>query len=147
MVIGVIVILIGLLLPMVNRARRAAAQAACASNLHQWAVAVNMYAQANQLWLPRRGQGKMPTQLVTNYDDWFNELPPYLGQPMYRDLVTGGNLPTVGKNNIWNCPDLQGAANSFGNVFGYAMNMPCRFVRRCIPTGSRKSARPARWFL
>ncbi len=122
-VIGAIVILMGLLLPMVSRARRAAAQAACAGNLHQWAVAVNMYADQNHLWLPRRGQGKMPTQTITWYDDWFNELPPYLGQPVYQNMASAGTLPLAGQHSIWICPELEGSAASGGYLFGYAMNM------------------------
>ena len=122
-VIGVIAVLIGILLPAVIGARRAANQAACASNLRQWAVALNLYADQNQNWLPRRGQGKMPTQTISWYDDWFNELPAVLGQPSYQTLVTGGQMPMPGSQSLWICPELTGTSNAFGNLFGYAMNM------------------------
>lgn len=122
-VIGVIVILVGLLTPVVALARRAAGQAQCASNLRQWAIAVNIYVAENDGWLPRRGQGKMPTETLSWYDDWFNALPPLLGQRAYRDLVSSGQMPHVGDNGIWICPQLDGSANSHGNLFGYAMNM------------------------
>ena len=122
-VIGVIVILIGLLLPVMALARRASGQAQCASNLRQWAIAVNAYAEQNNDWLPRRGQGKMPTQTLSWYDDWFNELPPYLGQRTYQDLVASGQMPQIGDSSIWICPQLYGSANAYGNSFGYAMNM------------------------
>jgi prepilin-type processing-associated H-X9-DG protein/prepilin-type N-terminal cleavage/methylation domain-containing protein len=122
-VIGIIAVLIGILMPMLARARAVAGQARCASNLRQWAIAVNLYAELNQLWLPRRGQGIMPTQTVTWYDDWFNELPPLLGQPMYQNLASPGQIPSIDSNSIWICPQLSGSPNTYRNLFGYAMNM------------------------
>jgi len=122
-VIGVIALLIGLLMPVLAQARRASTQAQCASNLRQWAIAVNLYAQQNGGYLPRRGQGDQPTQTLTNYDDWFNELPPLLAQQTYQNLVAAGQMPQEGANSIWICPELYGTANQFGNLFGYAMNM------------------------
>jgi len=71
----------------------------------------------------RRGQGKMPTQTINWYDDWFNALPPLLGQPAYQDLVSSGRTPELGDGSIWICPQLYGNPNRFGNLFGYAMNM------------------------
>lgn len=122
-VIGVIALLIGLLMPALAMARRASTQAQCASNLRQWAIAVNMYAQQNGGFLPRRGQGIQPTATLSNYDDWFNELPPLIAQQTYQNLVAAGQMPQEGANNIWICPELYGAANQSGNLFGYAMNM------------------------
>jgi|SRR5690348_11939361 len=122
-VVGLIAVLISLLLPAVNVARRSAGQARCASNLRQWALALNIYVDQNHGWLPRRGQGKMPTQTINWYDDWFNALPPLLGQPAYQDLVSSGRTPELGDGSIWICPQLYGNPNRFGNLFGYAMNM------------------------
>lgn len=122
-VLGIVTVLTALLLPAVALARRAAAQAQCAGNLRQWAMAVNLYAQENDNWLPRRGQGKMPTQTITWPDDWFNDLPRYLGQPSYRELALSNRMPQVGNHNVWICPELEGLPNVFGNLFGYAMNM------------------------
>jgi prepilin-type processing-associated H-X9-DG protein len=122
-VIGIIAVLLGVLLPTIARARQTAAQAACASNLRQWAIAVNAYAEQNNYWLPRRGQGKMPTEQLNWYDDWFNELAPLVGQPTYQNLVAGGKMPRIGQNSVWICPELYGSPNVYGNLFGYAMNM------------------------
>jgi len=122
-VIGLITILIGLLLPAVAMARRMAGQAQCASNLRQWAIAVNVYAEQNNNWLPRRGQGKMPTGTLTNYDDWFNELAPLVGSPTYETLVSSGTMPQADDHSIWICPELYGSPNAYGILFGYAMNM------------------------
>ncbi|MGA2233203.1 MAG: type II secretion system protein, partial [Tepidisphaeraceae bacterium] len=122
-VIGIIAGLLAILMPAVSMARAAAGQAQCASNLRQWAIAVNAYAEQNNNWLPRRGQGKMPTQELIWYDDWFNELAPLLSQQPYQTLVTTGRMPQIGDGSIWICPELSGAPNTFGNLFGYSMNM------------------------
>ncbi len=52
-VIGVIAVLIGLLLPALQRARQSANDAKCLSNLHQIAVAFSMYASQNKGAWPR----------------------------------------------------------------------------------------------
>jgi prepilin-type processing-associated H-X9-DG protein len=122
-VIGLVATLIGLLVPALAMARRTARQAQCAGNLRQWATAVNLYCVENGSWLPRRGQGKMPTQTLSWPDDWFNDLPVYLGQPTYQHLVASGRMPQAQGQSVWICPELEGLPNQFGNLFGYAMNM------------------------
>jgi prepilin-type processing-associated H-X9-DG protein/prepilin-type N-terminal cleavage/methylation domain-containing protein len=52
-VIGIISILIAMLLPGLNRARQAADQIVCASNLRQIGLAFNMYAQEEKCYPPR----------------------------------------------------------------------------------------------
>src|ERR1700733_5298563 len=52
-VIAIIAVLIGVLLPAVNRAREQANQVTCLSNLRQLAMAMIMYCQDTQGWLPR----------------------------------------------------------------------------------------------
>ena len=142
-VIGVIAILIGLIMPALALARRAAGQAECASNLRQWALAVNVYALQNHNWLPRRGQGKMPTGTVANYDDWFNAFPPLMGQQTYQQLVAAKNMPQIGDQSIWICPQPYGSPNQFGYLFGYAMNMALSVREDAQPDRIEKIGSPA----
>src|SRR5690348_15851082 len=54
-VIGIISVLIGILLPALNRARESARQAKCLNNMRQIAVATVMFAQENKGLMPARG--------------------------------------------------------------------------------------------
>ena len=51
-VIGIIAVLVSILLPSLGRAREAARQTQCASNLHQLGMFMQMYVDDNQGWYP-----------------------------------------------------------------------------------------------
>jgi prepilin-type N-terminal cleavage/methylation domain-containing protein/prepilin-type processing-associated H-X9-DG protein len=53
-VIGIIAVLIGVLLPALNRARESAKRVQCLSNLHQLSTALIMYTTENNGWMPGR---------------------------------------------------------------------------------------------
>lgn len=57
-VIGIIAVLISILLPVLSKARLAAAGAACASNLRQIGTAISMYAADNKSYSPRPASGQ-----------------------------------------------------------------------------------------
>ena len=99
-VIGIITVLIAMLLPALNRARTQAMEVMCASNMRQWGLATQMYADASRGSLPQEGpDGSTPSgsnefggtgSNVLGYNDpsvWFNALPPYLGQKSYYQLL------------------------------------------------------------
>src|SRR6059058_3333467 len=72
-VIGIIAVLVGILLPALNKARRAAATVQCSSNMRQIAGALMMYINANKGKFPPAGAPIVPN--VYPYGWWWpNEL-------------------------------------------------------------------------
>src|SRR5437763_14496097 len=57
-VIGIIALLIGILLPALNKARESARRVACISNMRQIAAAVLSFANEHQGFVPGRAGGK-----------------------------------------------------------------------------------------
>lgn len=94
----------------------------CISNLRQWGSALSLYAADNQGYTPRRGQGVQPLALIDRPTDWFNALPPYLGQPSFQSLVAANQQPKPGDNSIFVCPSATSPGT--GQYFlPYGMNM------------------------
>jgi len=120
-VIAIIAILASLLLPTLSRARDKARTAQCVNNLHQWGLTYRLYADDNEDYLPRRGQGVKPLDQIDRPEDWFNALPPYLKLPSYQESYTNGQRLKPGATSVFVCPV---AADPGSNHFlPYAMNM------------------------
>jgi prepilin-type N-terminal cleavage/methylation domain-containing protein/prepilin-type processing-associated H-X9-DG protein len=87
-VIGIIAVLIGLLLPVLAKARDAAITAQCASNMRQDGIAVNQYLSESRGFLP-------PYRVPGQYT---YELQPYIFQYLPALYQSGQSAKT------WQCP-------------------------------------------
>src|SRR5215475_3795893 len=86
-VIAVIALLASLLFPALAGSKDRARATQCRGNLRQWGTAYRMYADDNNDYLPRRGQGVQPLAVIDRPDDWFNALPRYFGSAAYQTLI------------------------------------------------------------
>jgi prepilin-type N-terminal cleavage/methylation domain-containing protein/prepilin-type processing-associated H-X9-DG protein len=134
-VIGIIALLISILLPSLHKAREAAMQVQCESNLRQIGIGVQTYADLNRGELPQKGpDGSSAANAlgplsngngVIGYDDptvWFNAIPPLINNKSYYQLLLDQfhGLSAVipyggGPNNIFTCPMATSAASLNGN--------------------------------
>jgi prepilin-type N-terminal cleavage/methylation domain-containing protein/prepilin-type processing-associated H-X9-DG protein len=86
-VIAIIAILIGLLLPAVQKVREAAARTKCSNNLHQFGLACHMYHDTNGILPP--GARTVPDSGWTESDkgSWLVLVLPYMEQDnLYRSI-------------------------------------------------------------
>jgi prepilin-type N-terminal cleavage/methylation domain-containing protein len=114
-VIGIIALLIGILLPALNRAREASSRVKCASNLRQIGTYVAMYANAYNNKVPIGYLG-FDAYIPGNSTIWFmskgSPAPQTNGPVGLGFLFTGGIFKgsQLGKNReVWFCPGMNPA--------------------------------------
>ncbi len=144
-VIAVIAILASMLLPVLGRAKEEARRGNCASNLHQWGLALIMYLDDSSQVLPdaKITNGTPGAPSGYNEDDpmwadltafeaagqgmavWYNALPPYIGKsPLWQYAANPTNF--VNGKTIFTCPTSDALAPDFNLmqriVFNYGEN-------------------------
>jgi len=88
-VIAIIAVLIGLLLPAVQKVRQAAARAESANNLKQMGVAVHNFASANNGTLPP-SYGELPGGTGADFHSFFYYILPYIEQENVANQFPNG---------------------------------------------------------
>jgi prepilin-type N-terminal cleavage/methylation domain-containing protein/prepilin-type processing-associated H-X9-DG protein len=103
-VIAIIGILAGMLLPALNKAREKANAVNCVGNMHQWALALNMYNDDYTEYYPFDGNNLSPCD-PANTNAWYNVLTPYIGQPSLCTLYSNSKIPSFRSGrSIFVCP-------------------------------------------
>ena len=100
-VIAIIAILIGLLLPAVQKVRATAACVQCSNNLRQIGVALHSYHDAHR---------SFPPGYFSNDDEWGNDIGPGWGWAAYI-------LPEVEQTNLYNAIDFNRRVELPPNAF------------------------------
>ena len=93
-VIGIIALLISILLPALNKARKASLDLKCLSNLRQLSLGVNMYVNANR--------GVFPMHAMSLHSNWDRAIAPYIGFKS-SDVDGSVSIPTI-RSRLLECP-------------------------------------------
>ena len=122
-IVGVLSVLAALLLATLFSSREKARSIQCVANLKQWGVALRLYADENDDYLPRRGQGVQPLALITRSDDWFNALPPYLGLAPFQELFVNQRAPEPRSQSVFVCATAEKTRGQYFLSYGMNMNL------------------------
>jgi prepilin-type N-terminal cleavage/methylation domain-containing protein/prepilin-type processing-associated H-X9-DG protein len=140
-VIGIIALLISILLPSLNRAREAAKQVQCLSNLRQIANAVMIYCNGNRGVFPGQGGNNY---LAHNWVQWKNVVDPdhreHVNQSALAPFLTKGEV----LEQILRCPSDDPVSHTKGGPppypYSYSINQMLT-----NPTQSYVTAAPYLW--
>ena len=119
-VIAIIALLVGLLLPALGQARETSRKIACASNLHQFMAAINIYCgdTAGKLPLPNWGP-------VADAPGWLYDqtVGASVGKAFQAsDRQTGVIYPLLQSDKVYRCPSHFPPYQGTANLTSYIMN-------------------------
>jgi prepilin-type N-terminal cleavage/methylation domain-containing protein/prepilin-type processing-associated H-X9-DG protein len=124
-VIGIIALLVGILLPALSKARRAAQEVKCMSNIRQLCLGLIIYSDSHKGRMPAKGgdgtvsnpvtqidQDPPDKPIFSSWDDeglWFNAVCYGISQPPYYDqqtnfMINGKKLAGPSYNSVFVCP-------------------------------------------
>ena len=137
-VIAIIGILAGMLLPVLAAAKKRAQTAYCVSNLHQWGLAIQLYAPDYNDGIPRDGMdstGLYPGVNGASRDPnaWFTLLPPFVAEKPLGYYTTNASATSAAINSqnipfpggvgkIWSCPGAAMSGKDLSMVNGAGAN-------------------------
>src|ERR1700722_2772985 len=132
-VIGIIAILVGLLLPALNKARQQSIRVQCGSNLRQIGLLLTMYANDNQGYYPNstfeNGNelyeqiGPSMTQATPTIAQRFGLLLGDWNQPIITGTGTWVTMPPqiyISTRNFLSCPGIGVTTDVVNNLYNYA---------------------------
>jgi prepilin-type N-terminal cleavage/methylation domain-containing protein/prepilin-type processing-associated H-X9-DG protein len=130
-VIAIIAILAAMLLPALAKAKNSASRTSCMNKLRQWGIALTMYSQDSNDFIPRESETSGSSllnwaQVVApdGGDVWYNALPRFLKMKGAADYLA--NKPDFySKDSLFHCPTAPIAQNATLDGFVYfssAMN-------------------------
>jgi prepilin-type N-terminal cleavage/methylation domain-containing protein len=137
-VIGIIVVLMGILIPVLWKARKSASNVSCVSNLRQFASLYLMYAQASDDWIPLGGtaredlpdphpQHPSPHRGDWNNFIWLRSFPGSAGGP----LMASGQIKPSDCKFLY-CPDAADSKitwDAFRDHYATANPLPQRTIK------------------
>jgi prepilin-type N-terminal cleavage/methylation domain-containing protein len=122
-VIAIIAILAAVLLSVLAQTREKGRSTQCLSNLRQWGMAFRMYADDNDDYLPRRGQGVQTLVQIDRPTDWFNALPVYFGLSSFQMMISNNLLPAAHSQSVFICPTANNPGGTYFLPYGMNMNL------------------------
>jgi prepilin-type N-terminal cleavage/methylation domain-containing protein/prepilin-type processing-associated H-X9-DG protein len=165
-VIGMIGILVGLLLPALQKARVAAMETACQSNLRQFGVGLQIYCDANHGQMPNDGPDGIGTgspdhligpdpnpqpgeAQVSGINDpslWYNALPPLVNGKSYYQMITEDPTAELGASGLIRSPTVNPQINNPLPTWGHNSIFICPMggTTGSLNTSELNPATPAR---